>query len=246
MGDDNGGKPPVAGSELSAAEVRAFVERAPRSKFNVAVSCRLTDERGGVTAVEAELVNVSSSGMFVSGPKLLPIGAVVAFQFKLDDGVVALAGKAEVMRRELRGMGMRFVSLDEGGREILARLVEPPAPDDAGVAAVELGHGTARIRLSPATARWFTANPLLHIGVGGCFVPAGSAPVALGADFELAVIDDATDRVLLRCRAKVAATQEGRIGLRFLDAEREALQALRAEIARMTTGRPATKLPPAP
>ena len=100
-----------------------------------------------------------------------------------------------------------------------------------------------RVRLSAATARYFTYNPLLHIGVGGCFLPAdGNVP--LGTGYELNVVDG-DDRLLLRCRAKVAATQERRIGLRFIEAEREALQALRAEIARVS-GKTLAKLVPTP
>ena len=48
--------------------------------------------------IEAELVNVSSSGMSLANAQPLPLGAVVEFQFKLDDGLVALAGRAEVVR----------------------------------------------------------------------------------------------------------------------------------------------------
>jgi len=40
----------------------------------------------------------------------------------------------------------------------------------------------------------------------------------------------------VRCKAKVAAKQDRWIGLRFLDVDRSALQALRAEVARLGAG----------
>ena len=89
-----------------------------------------------------------------------------------------------------------------------------------------------------------------------CFEPAASLTadhshtkprsVPLGTGYELSVVD-AGEKLLLRCRAKVAVTQEGRIGLRFVDVEREAMQALRAEVARLSgRSRKPTKDSPAP
>jgi hypothetical protein len=248
MGDDSGSKPPATAnprSALTAAEVRAFVDRAPRCKVRVAVSWETpaasgdgASLRSGAGTTDAELVDVSSSGMFVATQRGLPIGSRVSFEFKLDDGLVALRGVAEVVRGELRGIGLRFVSLDDDAKEMVARLVAATAPEPPPPAAVEYGHGTIRVRLSAATARFFTYSPLLHVGVGGCFLPADST-VALGTGYELTVVDEA-DRIVLRCRAKVAATQEGRVGLRFLDVERDALLALRAVVMQLSAARPPT------
>jgi hypothetical protein len=88
------------------------------------------------------------------------------------------------------------------------------------------------VRLTAATASFFTYNPLLHVGIGGCFIPAES-DVPLGTAYQLDILDGA-DRLLLRCRAKVAAKQDRFIGLRFLDVERSVLQALRAEVAKLS------------
>jgi hypothetical protein len=249
MSDDSGAKPSAnthSRSALTADEVRVFVDRAPRCKVRVAVVWVPAGPHapaapvGSEPPTDAELVDVSSSGMFVTSRRQLPLGTRVSFEFKLDDGLIALRGTAEVVRHELRGMGMRFVALDEQAKELVARLVAAAAPDPSPTA-VEYSHGAVRIRLSAATARFFTYNPLLHIGVGGCFLPAdGSA--ALGTGYELTVLDGA-DRILLRCRAKVAATQEGRVGLRFLDVEREALLGLRAEVARLSPAKPGAPTP---
>jgi hypothetical protein len=260
MGEDgSGAKPRVTGSlrsALSADEVRAFADRAPRCKVVVAVlfiadgpgpdpGTGDADRAAGKDAgkesrrhAEAELVNVSSSGMFVDSARLFEVGTPVRFQFKLDDGAVALSGSAVIVRRELKGMGLKFVSLDQAAQDMVARLVEAasgapePPPGE-----VEFSHGTVRVRLTAATARYFTYNPLLHVGVGGCFLPA-EANLPLGTGFELNVVDGA-DRLLLRCSAKVAATQERRIGLRFIEPDRTSLQLLRTEIARLTGTGPA-------
>ena len=117
-------------------------------------------------------------------------------------------------------MGLRFISLDGAGRELVDRLVEagvgapevPTAPGYAA-AAVEFEHGSVRVRLSAATAVYFTYNPLLHIGVGGCFLPADS-DVPLGTGYQVDILDP-RDQLLVRCRAKVAAKQDRWVGLRF-------------------------------
>jgi hypothetical protein len=254
--DDSGAKPRATGnvrSALSADEVRAFTDRAPRCKVVVAVlfiadtagpagdadraggGPRPSPSKDSQRQAAAELVNVSSSGMFVSSSHLYEVGTPVRFQFKIDDGAVALSGSAVIVRRELKGMGLKFVALDQAAQALVTRLVEAasgtPEPPPS---AVEYGHGTVRVRLSAATAAYFTYNPLLHIGVGGCFLPGqDQASVPLGTGFELTVVGG-DDRLLLRCSAKVAATQERRLGLRFIDPDRTAMQLLRAEIARVS------------
>jgi hypothetical protein len=251
MGQDSGGAPPATGTTpatvkravLSADEVRAFTERAPRCKVAMQVLCTVPDENQGSEFVQAELVNVSSSGMLLANA-LLPLGAVVEFRFMLDDGLVALAGRAEVVRAvaEPPRMGLRFVMLDEAAQTLVRKLVAisdaaPEIPTTPGFApaAVEFDHGTVRVRLNAATASFFTYNPLLHVGVGGCFLPA-ETDVPLGTGFQMDILDG-SDRVLMRCKAKVAAKQDRWIGLRFLDFERSALQALRAEIAKLSSAR---------
>ena len=182
--------------------------------------------------------------MLLANAQPLPLGAVVEFQFKLDDGLVALAGRAEVVRAlvDPPRMAFRFVLLDVEALTLLQQLVvaseaAPEVPTTPGFAppAVEFDHGTVRVRLTAATAGFFTYNPLLHVGVAGCFLPA-ETDVPLGTGYQLDILDE-NDRSLLRCKAKVAAKQERWVGLRFLDFERSALQALRAEIAKLSDGR---------
>jgi hypothetical protein len=252
MGKDSGGQPPGTAaaiatprrSTLSADVVRAFTDRAPRCRVAMQVLYTVPGETPEAHLIEAELVNVSSSGMLLANAQPLPPGAIVEFQFKLDDGLVALAGRAEVMRviADPPRMGFRFVLLDVEALTLLQQLIvaseaAPEIPTTPGFAppAVEFDHGAVRVRLTAATAGFFTYNPLLHVGVAGCFLPADT-DVPLGTGYQLDVLDE-NDRSLLRCKAKVAAKQERWVGLRFLDFERSALQALRAEIAKLSGGR---------
>jgi hypothetical protein len=248
MGHDSGGAPPETAtpkrSALSADEVRAFTDRAPRCKVSLEVLYTVPDENRGAALLEAELVNLSNSGMLLAGGRPLPLGSVVDFQFKLDDGLVALSGRAEVVRTvpEPPQVGLRFVMLDGAARSLVQRMVEaseaaPEVPTEPGFAppAVEFDHGSVRVRLTAATATFFTYNPLLHVGVGGCFLPAVT-DVPLGTGYQMDILDG-NERLIMRCKAKVAAKQDRWVGLRFLDVERSALQALRAEIAKLASAR---------
>jgi len=102
-----------------------------------------------------------------------------------------------------------------------------------GGRAVEYGHGTVRITLSAATAAYFTYNPLMHVGIGGCFIPA-EADVPLGTGYQLDIVD-ATGRLVVRSKGRVVAKQERRIGIRLVDIDRDSLLRLRAEIAKLGT-----------
>ncbi|HSZ84215.1 MAG TPA: PilZ domain-containing protein [Polyangia bacterium] len=247
MADERGARP-----TLTTDEVRAFIDRAPRCKVQIHV---LYQPPGADDKVETQLVNLSRSGMFLaSRGKLLDIGVVVGFQFTLDDGLVVMQGTAEVVRLSFegeRGMGLRFVDLDADSRVLVDRIVDANAREPApvpfeeedtvrhslpGGRAVEYGHGTIRITLSAATAAYFTYHPLMHIGIGGCFIPA-EMDVPLGTGYQLDIVD-ASGRLVLRCKAKVAAKQELRIGVRLVDVDRPSLLKLRAEIAKLGPTRP--------
>jgi len=241
----------VSRPALTTDEVRAFIDRAPRCKVRISVLYQAVGaDEAPTEGVETQLVNLSRSGMFLaSRGKLLDRGVTVAFSFTLDDGLVVMKGTAEVVRLALdgeRGMGLRFVELDPETRQLVDRIVEmnsrEPVPvpyeeEDTirtaapGQRAVEYGHGTVRLTLTAATAAYFTYNPLMHIGIGGCFIPA-EGDVPLGTGYQLDILD-ASGHVLLRCKARVAAKQERRIGIRFVDLDRASLLKLRAEIAKL-------------
>ncbi len=76
---------------------------------------------------ESQSVNISRSGMFVASGSPGPVGSLVDFEFCLEDGLVLLKGKGEVVRvteSPLAGMGVRFLELDEDSRKCIARIVE--------------------------------------------------------------------------------------------------------------------------
>jgi hypothetical protein len=242
MADDHVSRP-----ALTTDEVRAFIDRAPRAKVRIHV---LYQPPGLRESVETQLVNLSRSGMFLAvHGKLLDVGVVVEFQFVVDDGLVVMKGTAEVARLSVegeRGMGLRFVDLDPDTRTLVDRIVDAnsrePAPvpfeeEDTirnslpGGRAVEYNHGTVRITLSAGTAAYFTYNPLMHIGIGGCFIPA-ERDVPLGTGFQLDIVDP-KGQLVLRCKGRVAAKQERRIGIRFIDVDRPSLLRLRGEIAKL-------------
>jgi hypothetical protein len=250
MGDETVGKPRASTgprAALTGDEVRAFAVRAPRALVSLVVPC-VPAGASETQLFEAELVNISRSGMLLASPRLLDVGTVVEFAFKLDDGLVALRGTAEVVRQAGQNtarMGLRFVGLDESGQELVAQLIDaslgaPEAPVlDSRSGAVSAGrvsydHGSVRVVLTAATKHYFTKNPLLHIGMGGCFLPA-LADVPLGTGYQLDIVEG-SGRLLLRCKAKVAAKQDRQLGLRLIDVDRAALQALRAEIAKLPSG----------
>jgi len=232
---------------LTTDEVRAFIERAPRCKVRIHV---LYQPPGVNDTVDTQLVDLSRSGMFLaSRGQLLDVGVTVEFQFSLDEGLVVMKGTAEVVRVSLereRGMGLRFVDLDADSRKLVDRIVDANSRDPApvpveveadarhalpGGRAVEYGHGTVRITLSAATAAYFTYNPLMHVGIGGCFIPA-EADVPLGTGYQLDIVDT-NGRLVIRCKGRVVAKQERRIGVRLVDIDRDSLLKLRAEIAKL-------------
>ena len=76
---------------------------------------------------ESQSVNISRSGMFVSSDAPAPVGTLVEFEFCLDDGLVLLKGKGEVVRvtqNPVSGMGVRFRELDGESRKCITRIVE--------------------------------------------------------------------------------------------------------------------------
>src|SRR5262245_35599246 len=164
MGQDSGGPPPANAtakrSALSADEVRAFIDRAPRCRVSLQVLCTIPGEGQASEILEAELVNVSSSGMLLEGPQLLPNGAVVDFQYKLDDGLVALSGRAEVVRTvtDPPRMGLRFVVLEPAALSLVQSLVDsaPPEIPPPPPAPVEFEEDAVRVRLTARTASFFT------------------------------------------------------------------------------------------
>lgn len=76
---------------------------------------------------ESQSVNISRSGMFVASDNPGAVGSFLDFEFALEDGLVLLKGKGEIVRvtqNPVSGMGVRFLELDEESRKCIARIVE--------------------------------------------------------------------------------------------------------------------------
>jgi uncharacterized protein (TIGR02266 family) len=100
--------------------------RHPRANLNLVVQFRSQD----VDAfMDEHALNVSMGGMFVRSEKLHPLGAMIFFQFMLDEGVALIEGMGKVVRHVPQegdapaGMGVEFVNLDEKSTEFVERLV---------------------------------------------------------------------------------------------------------------------------
>ncbi|HEY2899020.1 MAG TPA: PilZ domain-containing protein [Polyangia bacterium] len=255
----------AAGIGLSTAEMRAFIDRAPRSRVNVPVLCRFPSF---IDFVETQSVNVSASGMFLSCDSPPPIGTKIEFEFSLDDGFVMLKGTALVVRAVTageKGMGLRFIDLDGESRKLIDRIVEVNAeegkhpsvpfdfsrpatgktllPTQANIAALTSGvkkpitfsEGEVKVVLSATTASYFTYNPLLNVRMGGMFIPA-ETDIALGTQLKVEIVDE-QGQTLVKAKGKVAAKQELRIGIRMTDLDKDALTKLQAQVARFGTGK---------
>ena len=137
--------------------------------------------------------------MLLANAQPLPLGAVVEFQFKLDDGLVALAGRAEVVRTlaDPPRMGLRFVLLDDAALSLVQRLVEaseaaPEVPTTPGFAppAVEFDHGIDARAAHGRDRRLLHVQPAACTSASrGCFLPA-ETDVPLGTGYQLDIFDE--------------------------------------------------------
>jgi uncharacterized protein (TIGR02266 family) len=255
-----GGAPGIG---MSSMEMRAFVDRAARSLVKVPMLCRFPSF---IDFVETQSLNVSRTGMYLICDAPPEIGTKIEFEFSLDDGYVVLKGTGIVVRKVTtgaeKGMGVRFVDLDDESRKLIDRIVDinkeegiapsvpfdfsrpatgktliptrgapMQAPEAVAVKPIQIENGKLRLVLSPATAGYFTYNPLLNIKMGGFFIPA-EIEIPLGTLYKVEIVD-MKDQVLLAAKGKVVAKQELRIGVRMSDVDKEALARLQALVTKL-------------
>jgi hypothetical protein len=148
-------------------------------------------------------------------------------------------------------VGVRFHMLDEPSRKLIDRIVEINAEEgkrpvvaldfaDAPAAGttprgqtgispgVEFNGRDLHVEVNPATAAYFTNNPLLNIRLGGFVVPAPE-DVPLGTIFAV-IIYDVQRAVLWSGRGKVVAKHEARLGIRLSEVPKDVLGRLQAEV----------------
>jgi uncharacterized protein (TIGR02266 family) len=266
--------------------------RPPRSPVAMRVLCRFPSF---IDFVETQSVNISREGMYLQYEQPPEVGASIEFEVSLDDGFVVLRGTATVVRVVLtgdRGMGLRFLEVDDASRRLINRIVEvnidegksptvpfdfskpaperpaaphrtnpglggrfvpplPMPPANSGpvpiavpaavsvpvvvaapaVKPIQFDDGKLRVVLSPATATYFSYNPLLNIRMGGFFIPVDSE-VPLGTTYKVEIVD-AQNQTLIAGKGKVVARQELRIGIRLSDVDKEALGRVQALVAKL-------------
>jgi uncharacterized protein (TIGR02266 family) len=131
---------------------------------------------------ESQSVNISRTGMFVACDNPGPIGSPVDFEFCLEDGLVLLKGKGEVVRvtqYPVSGMGVRFRELDEDSRRCIARIVEINEQEGRS-AQVSLDFGEGR-SLTPRPAAPLAPLSTPPSGRPGTVLPARSPHALQGA-----------------------------------------------------------------
>ncbi|MFL6199051.1 MAG: TIGR02266 family protein [Thermoanaerobaculia bacterium] len=81
--------------------------------------------------------NISPTGMYITTNQPEPPGSVLAFEFQLGDGFEIIQGKGEVVWIRAiaegpgrpAGMGIRFLELSEGSKELIYRIVDQYVQD---------------------------------------------------------------------------------------------------------------------
>src|SRR2546430_12831848 len=126
MADDRSAKPGIAASLGAPAPTSAPAAfgRPPRSPMAVQVRCRFPSI---IDFVETQSVNVSREVMYLRCDAPPEVGSKIDFDVSLDDGFVLLKGSGIVVRVVTtgdKGLGMRFVELDDKSRKLINRIVE--------------------------------------------------------------------------------------------------------------------------
>lgn len=112
--------------------------------------------------VEEECVDLSSGGMFIKSKAPAPTGTLLKLECDLDGGKATMRAVARVVwlrekdnGDEPRGMGVKFVKLEPGGRELIAQVLERVGGDEgAGPQARSsnpppLGRAPSAVSLAP-------------------------------------------------------------------------------------------------
>lgn len=87
--------------------------------------------------VEEACSDLSSGGMFIRSPSPAPAGTLLKLECDVDDGQGLIRAVARVVwsregdtAEEPRGMGVKFVKLEPGGRELIAAVLESIGGDE--------------------------------------------------------------------------------------------------------------------
>lgn len=105
----------------------------PRDSRRVPIATKVAFKFDRFTGFISEYsANISPTGMFITTNKPEPPGSVLDFEFQLGDGFDLIRGKGEVVWTRAvaegpsrpAGMGIRFLELSEGSKELIYRIVD--------------------------------------------------------------------------------------------------------------------------
>ncbi|MEM9596996.1 MAG: PilZ domain-containing protein [Acidobacteriota bacterium] len=141
---------------------------------------------------------ISLSGLFVPTEDPRPVGSVVAFDFRLTDGYRLLHGLGEVVWARpvdaaasgTPGMGLRFLNLDESGRELVLKLLEEQVK--SGGAPFEVGEVPTGASSTP---------PPPEASVGSTPPAPEPTPEMATSGEQLSLVDISEDQTLIGSRA---------------------------------------------
>ena len=152
--------------------------------------------------VETQSVNVSREGMYLRCDTPPGVGAKIEFEVSLDDGYVILRGTGQVVRVVTtgdRGMGLRFLDLDDKSRKLIDRIVEvnldegkrptlpmdfsrpipPPLPGGPAAPTAPLAASPSGPIVAPSLPRATGSAPVKPAPAAPAPVTAAPAPVLL-------------------------------------------------------------------
>lgn len=105
----------------------------PRDSRRVPIAAKVTFKFERFAGFISEYsANISPTGMFITTNSPEPPGSVLDFEFQLGDGFEIIQGKGEVVWTRAvaegpnrpAGMGIRFLELSEGSKELIYRIVD--------------------------------------------------------------------------------------------------------------------------
>jgi len=137
-------------------------EAAPRVFFDEPVTLTVLGEGGeGDEVLEGRALNLSTGGLYVCTPQVLPPDTRVALRFGLPGGEGLVAAEATVVRgvqpqdpREPPGMALRFEAYAPGAAELVAQFVERRLQPAVG-APVRMQLGDLQVPITVRTQQSF-------------------------------------------------------------------------------------------
>ena len=145
----------------------------------VQVRCRFPSI---IDFVETQSVNVSREGMYLRCDSPPEVGSKIDFDVSLDDGFVLLKGSGIVVRVVTtgdKGLGMRFLDLDDKSRKLINRIVQVNVDEGKNpTLPLDFSRPVPAPPISaPATAAALFSSPPTSPSIGAPAVaPASAAP----------------------------------------------------------------------